>query len=353
MSIRIGIIGTGRIATHVHLKQLSECGGAQITALCDIDPAALNAVGDQYHVPAERRFARYQDLIACPEVDAVEICTPNYLHTRMALAAIAAGKPFNLEKPLGICREDAKALEQAIRNRSVPSMMCFSYRFFPATRYAKWILDQGYLGTILSVHVSYLKESHIRAGRKLEWRFIKEYAGAGVLCDLGVHLIDMTRLLAGDFEKVCCDTEIIVKEREKLDGSGMGKCETDDVCTFLARLENNATAAFYINGCARGHDNTITYDLYGTEGALSFDLDHPEKLGISCARLDPEHVGMHMVEVPERFFARQEQTFLDAVNGKQGDYYPSILEGVRTQNTLDALVESSEKHVWVRVEKTE
>lgn len=351
--IRVGIIGTGRIAQQVHLRQLAACGQAQITALCDIDPAVLARVGEEYHVPEDHRFTRYQELIACPDVDAVEICTPNYLHTRMALAAIAAGKPFNLEKPLGICNDDAVALEKAIRASSVPAMMSFSYRFFPATRYARWILDRGCLGQILSVHVSYLKESHLRPGRRLEWRFLKAYAGAGVLCDLGVHLIDMTRLLAGDFTRVCCDTEIIVKQREKLDGSGMGSCETDDVCTFLARLENGATAAFYINGCAKGHDNTITYDLYGTQGALSFDLDHPELLGIACEALDPANKAMHMVKVPEQFFVQQEQTFIDAVSGRENDYFPSILEGVRTQKTLDALVESSEKHCWIPVEKTE
>ena len=94
--LRIGIIGMGRISW-AHTGGLSGCPDAVITAVCDINPDALNSAGDRLNIPAERRFTDYHDLIACPEVDAVEICTPNYLHVPMATDVIRAGKPVNIE----------------------------------------------------------------------------------------------------------------------------------------------------------------------------------------------------------------------------------------------------------------
>ena len=97
--IRIGLIGCGGISGK-HLPELNSSKGAVIWALCDIDEGRLKSAGEKYKVPEERRFKDYHDLINCPEVEAIDICTPNYLHVPMAEAAVDAGKPFCCEKPL-------------------------------------------------------------------------------------------------------------------------------------------------------------------------------------------------------------------------------------------------------------
>ena len=112
--LRIGIIGMGRISW-AHTGGLSGCPDAVITAVCDINPDALNSAGDRLNIPAERRFTDYHDLIACPEVDAVEICTPNYLHVPMATDVIRAGKPVNIEKPLGATYEGVPETARSIQ----------------------------------------------------------------------------------------------------------------------------------------------------------------------------------------------------------------------------------------------
>ncbi|UKI37840.1 MAG: Gfo/Idh/MocA family oxidoreductase [Clostridiales bacterium] len=87
------------------------------------------------------RFKDYKDLIACTEVDAVEVCTPNYLHVKMAADAARAGKSINVEKPLSVSLADTKELTDAIKDTNVVNMMCMSYRFRPAVRFAK--MDYG------------------------------------------------------------------------------------------------------------------------------------------------------------------------------------------------------------------
>lgn len=345
--LRVGIIGAGGIAEHAHIPGLKECENARITAICDIDPARLQLIGDSLNLDASHRFSDAAALIACDDVDAVEICTPNYLHMPMALAAAKAGKFLSIEKPLALCAEDARELTQVLAERGRDAMVCFSYRFRPAVRYAKHLIDQGILGRLLGMNVVYLKDSGLWPNRTMEWRFQAKYAGTGVLGDLGAHLVDMARFLAGDFASICGRADIIVPERPLPDGSGMGRVETDDCCNFLAEMACGATANFSITRCAYGHRNTIRFELYGEKGALSFHLDRPDILDIGCAALFPDHPELHEVAVPDGFVATQEQTFVNYALGMRDPYFPSLADGVACQRVLDALKRSSVERHWI------
>ena len=343
--VRVGIIGVGGIAQSKHIPGLKACKEAEIVAVCDINPETLKKVGDDLNIADEYRFEDYQDLIACPLVDAVEICTPNYLHVPMAMDAIRSGKSVNIEKPLALSMEQAMPLTECKLAEDQTVMMSFSYRFMPAIRYAKAMIEEGKLGRITGVEVSYLKDSGLWPGRKLEWRFNQEQAGTGVLGDLGVHLIDMTQLLAGRIVSICGRAQTIITERMKLDDSGMGKVETDDVCSFLAVLENGVDVTFNINRCAHGHKNTIRFEIYGTEGAMSLNLVNPKVISVAWG----EEKQLHEIEVPQEYHADQEQSFIDAVLGKELQWYPTLEDGFNSQTILDALYKSSLEKRWVDI----
>ena len=347
--IKIGIIGIGGIARGVHIRELSSIPEAMVTAICDINETALKQVGDQLNIPEALRFTDYRELISSPEVDAVEICTPNYLHVPMAEAAIRAGKPVNIEKPLSTDLDHTAPLLNLSTDGNAVHMMCFSYRFKPAVRYAKHILKKGLLGEVLNLEVSYLKNSAFMEGRRLEWRFVKEYAGTGVLGDLGVHLIDMARFLVGDIDSVCGNKSIVVKERKRLDSEEIAPVETDDTCSFLAHFTNGATGVFHISRAAIGHLNTIKYEIYGTKGVISFDLNNPDILYICLGEIDTESFGMHPVTVPAKYRYGQEQCFIDAINGKKDVWFPDLSEGVACQKILDAILESCDKKSWISI----
>ena len=133
MDMRIGLIGCGGISER-HLPELASAHGAGIWALCDIDTEKLNRAGDRYNIPPERRYTDYRQLIDNGEVDAVDICTPNYLHVPMAGYAAERGKHFCCEKQLGINTDETIRLKQLAEKNKVKSMVCFSYRFLPAVR---------------------------------------------------------------------------------------------------------------------------------------------------------------------------------------------------------------------------
>ena len=349
--VRIGIIGVGGIAQGAHLPPLTESPDAVVVALCDINPDTLKRVGNRYNIPEDHRFTDFRDLVACPDVDAVEVCTPNNMHVPCAMEAVRAGKPVNVEKPLSLSCQTAQPLLDLLAEKPVVNMMCFSYRFRPAVQYAKHLLEQNLLGDIVSVSVEYLKDSAFWEGRRLDWRFDKEIAGTGVLGDLGVHLIDMARYLLGEFREVSADCGTIVKQRKRLDSEEYAPVTTDDYCHFLAKLGKNGEifANFTISRCCIGHANTIRYDVYGTKGVISFDLNNPDVLGVCVGDVDRECKSLHTVKVPDKYAYKQEQTFVDAVLGRKNDLLPDIQEGMECQKILDALLLSSEEKRWVKL----
>ncbi len=348
--INIGIIGLGGIANK-HIFELLKCEDAEIVAICDINPEAISAKVEKYGLHAAKQYSDYRDLIADPNVQAVEICTPNYLHAEMAIAAFNAGKPVNLEKPIAMCYKQALDILAAANDSGIVNMTCFSYRFKPAVRYAKALVDSGKLGDIVGLNVSYIKNSALWEGRRLEWRFVKEYAGSGVIGDLAVHLIDLAQLLAGNMTGLFATKSILIKQRQRLDSDEWAPVETDDQCSFIADFACGAQGTFNITRCAMGHINTIRYDVYGTKGAISFDLDHPEILDVCLGEGDPKNLTFKTVDVPEEYYLDQERAFIDALCGKTDSIFPTVSDGAQSQLIVDTILKSANEHCYVKVGK--
>ncbi|MBQ5747150.1 MAG: Gfo/Idh/MocA family oxidoreductase [Clostridia bacterium] len=349
---RIGIIGVGGIANNVHIKELLDVPECRITAICDINPTAIEKAKER--LGDVLSFTDYKELIDSGEIDAVEICTPNHLHVEIAEYAVRKGIPVNVEKPLGLSVESCERLGKVIAETGVHNMMCFSYRFKPAVRWAKDMIDKGLIGDIVTVNVEYSKSSAFWQGRRLDWRFVKKYAGTGVLGDLGVHLIDMAQLLVGDFKSVSATTGIVVKERQLLDSEEWGKVETDDYCNFIAKLSDRrngkpVSATFAITRCALGHANTIRYDVYGTEGCISFNLNDPGVLTFCTDKKDGFSATLETVPVPEEYNITQEKAFIDSLDGKFCDYFPTVNDGIKCQKILDSVEKSAEEKVIVAI----
>ncbi|MBR4960617.1 MAG: Gfo/Idh/MocA family oxidoreductase [Clostridia bacterium] len=344
--IRIGLIGCGGISGN-HLPQIEKAEGGVIHALCDIHPGRLKTAGDRYGVPEERRFTDWRDLIALETVDAVDICTPNNLHVPMAMASVDAGKPFCVEKPLGVNYAETAELLRRAEEKNIPSMICFSYRFMPAVRYARHLAEQGLLGNIVNIYAQYLKSSAYMPGRRLDWRFDKDIARYGVSGDLGVHILDLTTFLAGDVTGVFAQLGTAVPFRKREDSEEIAPVTTDDWCHFLARFSGGASATFSITRAAYGNRNHITVDIYGEKGALRFDLDNNQKLYYHRPGTDEN--AMEELTVPEEFRAGQQQCFIDLLHGKKDPYLPTLADGVRMQKMLDAIMDSAERNAWVDI----
>lgn len=352
--IRLGTVGLGGIAQHAHLPGVERSPDLQLTAICDIDEEKLRLVGDRYGIDPGLRFTDYRDLVRCDIVDAVDICTPNDVHFEVAMAAAKAKKPYACEKPVTMTAEEADTLAACTKENGVPNMICFSYRFKPAARYARDIIERGLLGELYHVNATYYQAWGLpEAKTPLEWRFIRERTGSGALGDLGCHALDLARFITGlEVRRVTGHAGTFVHEREKPEGGGMGKVDVDDFFNYLCELDGGAAASFQISRFGFGRGNYQRIEVYGGRGSLIYKLDEkPEldELEVCIGQPQGESHAFTGLTVPAKFRVDQMQSFADIIHGRGDGLAAEIEDGQRNQHVLDALLRSHEEQRWVAV----
>lgn len=351
--IRMGVIGLGGIANGVHIPGIEKSCEMKLTAICDIDEEKLKDAAKKYGVDEAHCFTDYHGLIACPDVDAVSICTPNDVHFSMAMEAVNAGKPYACEKPVTMNAAQADKLAERTKAAGISNMVCFSYRFKASARYARDIVARGLLGDIYHADMQYFQAWGLPdANVGLVWRFVKERTGSGALGDLGCHAFDLVRFVTGkEYVKVISHADTYVRQRMKLDGSGeMGVSDVDDFCNTLAEMEDGVSASFQITRLAFGRGNYQRLELYGSKGSLIYKLDEkPEEdeLEICIGQPSGEANTFTKLPIPWRFHSDQMQSFADLLHD-HGDGLPANIEDARrNQHVVDAAMASFEEGRWI------
>lgn len=356
--LRIGVIGVGGIATGVHIPGINMSPDLELAALCDIDEDNLKLKAERFGIPANKCYTCYKELLADPDVDIVSIATPNNRHMEIAMAAVEAGKPFAVEKPAGVNVEEVARVEAAAREKGVKNMMCFSYRFKPAMRYAKHIIESGELGSIRQVYIQYFMGGY-RYNKPLfpwRWRSSLEEAGAGVIADLGVHIYDMVRFLVGDITEVCADSGILNGMRMKDGVPTMS--ETDDFANIFGRVEGDIPISLVTGSHATGRFNHQRVEVYGERGGLVYKLDNDDmvqggwdRLELCIGEADCASHAFHDVEIPVQFKLNQMQGFADICLDKADGWSGTLSDGLVAQKVLDAAIDSYKTRQWKSVAK--
>ena len=352
--ISVALIGSGSVACRIHLPGLRLCPGIEIAAISSVDEDAAQKTG------VATVYRSYQQLLEHPTIDAVIIATPNHLHREMALAAFAAGKHVLCEKPLALNAVEAREMVDAAVTSGRVHMTAFTYRYAPAVRYLKHLVDHGELGAIRVVRASYLMalSTHLSG-----WRSSKNLAGSGVLADIGSHLIHLAQWLAGDIASVTASSRSFRNDAAS---------DVEDWIAFLAEFANGASGTFEISRVCPGRGADITenmrIELYGTNGGAVFSLQDPWGLRVALGESgrDPAKL-LERIEIPESYWKlpgaprdpregerrwnyRYDQAFqfIDSVS-KGFVEPPSFEDGLRCQKVLDAALASSRSGKWVQI----
>ena len=349
MKYRIGSIGLGGISHGVHIPGIQRSPDLELAALCDIDEKRLFERAEEYGIPRDHCFTDYHDLIACPDVDAVDISTPNNVHAEIAMATARAGKPFDVEKPVTMDTAEAQELARVVKDAGVANMICFSYRYKASARYLRALLASGRFGRIHHVNMQYYQGWGLEeANCALVWRYVKSIAASGALGDLGCHGLDLVSFVTGEkYEAVAAHLDTIIHERRKLDGSGMGKVDVDDFSNILAQMSGGISASFQISRFAYGRGNYQRMEVYGEHGGLVYSLDRipgKDELEICDAETGKKYVN---VEIPQEYKVDQMQSFADILNGKSDGLNADVDDGVVNEILLDGILQASEEKRWV------
>ncbi|MGG6310686.1 Gfo/Idh/MocA family protein [Paenibacillus macerans] len=346
--LKIGVIGLGGIAG-AHISGILASPDAEVWSICDASEEALAKRGAELAIPEARRYRQFGELLGDPAVDAVTIATPNQSHFAIAQEAILRRKPFALEKPVSLDTREAAVLRGVLAAAPLPHMVCFSYRYKKAVRYAKALMDQGRLGDIRHIYSQYLQGWGLDEELPLVWRFRKALAGSGALGDLGSHILDLQRFLVGDVERAFGDAGTIVKERALPDGEGKGEVDVDDFCHVLARLQGGISSTMAISRFAYGRGNYQRMEIYGTRGALVYRLEAENELYV---RLEDEgDREFRKLEIPDSYQAGQMQAFIDLVRGKGDGLNATMEDGYSNQRTIDSIIASFTEEKWITIQQ--
>jgi predicted dehydrogenase len=192
---------------------------------------------------------------------------PNDAHAEPCIAAARAGKHMLCEKPLARSSEEALQMLDAATQAGVKHMTAFNYRFVPAIRQAYNLIQSGALGRIYHFRARYLQEWIMpQYATPLIWRLQKKNAGSGALGDLGAHIIDLARFLAGEVKSVSAMTRTFIPERPREDGRGLGPVDVDDAFVASVEFESGAIGTLEATRFAAGRKNHLMLEVNGEKG---------------------------------------------------------------------------------------
>lgn len=358
----VGIIGTG--FGLMHLLGFRQCEQVQVAAVCQRTPGKAEAFAQQHSVPYA--CTDYRQVIAHPDVHAVSIAAPPYVHHEMTLAALAAGKHVLCEKPFAMNARQGREMYERAQASGLTHATAFNWRFLPGVSWTKELIDEGFLGRIYHANLTWCMERQADPNIPLLWRHQKEFAGFGVLGDIGPHVVDILRWLLGDFRTVSAHTMTALRERKVAGSNDVVKADAEDVCAFIGEMVSGTQVSVQLSRVAYV-SNYHRLELYGSDGALVYHADPKDGTWIS-GRVQGAKAGEKVLKelpIPERLragldtsdlgaavgnflFARLAQRFVHGVRTGQ-PVTPSFFEGLKSQEVLDAIVQSAAEQRWIAI----
>jgi predicted dehydrogenase len=334
----------------------------KLIAICGRDEEAVGEAARRYGY--EGYYTDWRKMLEDDRVQLFDNGGPNDAHAVPSIAAAEAGKHVFCEKPLARSGEEAKQMLDAVNKAGVKHMVAFNYRFVPAIRLARNLIDSGALGQIYHFRAMYLQEwimPHYNEAKI--WRLDKEVCGSGAIGDLGAHIIDLGRFLVGEMKSVSAMTKTFIHERPLPDGSGTGKVDVDDAFVATVEFENGAIGTLEATRFGGGRKNYEVLEINAEKGSIHFNLERMNELDVFWVDEEPKETqGFHDVLVTEGYhpwlenwwpqghiigwehnFVHELTHFLDCiVNEKDVAPYGATFEdGYRAAVICDAILEAA------------
>lgn len=298
-SIGIGVIGMGWMGVQHSrsYRQIAErfpdCALLPRLVAC-ADDVQSRAKDAQDRLGFERCTTEWQSLLSDPEIEVINIASPNFFHLEMAKASAKAGKHIFCEKPVGRSPEETAVIEQAARKAGVLTFVGYNYRWAPLVQYARKLIQDGRLGKLTHYRGRFFAGYATNPQGVLSWRFQQELGGLGASGDLLSHVIDMAHMIAGPIQRVVGNAETFITERPlpipgvgthfSLGGDGpKGKVTNEDYAGALVRFRNGAQGTLEACRVIKGPQCQLAFEVHGTNGALSWDFERMNELQLSLA----------------------------------------------------------------------
>ncbi|MDA0707366.1 MAG: Gfo/Idh/MocA family oxidoreductase [Proteobacteria bacterium] len=370
-SARFGLIGTGFMGK-AHAIALRTVG----TVFADVPAPVLSLLVDANARKAAEDaaawgFARSGDdwKTVCndPDIDVVNICTPNHLHKEMALAAAAAGKHIWCEKPLGLTATEAREIWQAAEQAGVRTSMGFNYSCNPLLMLTRQMIAAGELGDVYNFRGCYQEDYLSDPKAPFSWRCLRAQGGSGALNDLGTHLINMAEFLLGPIDTLFGKLKTVYTHRPDPASGKLRAVENEDIAQVLLTFANSCVGTMEISRIATGRKCGLTFEIHGTKGSVVFDQERMNELRIyrtdeaagrrgHCTILaGPEHPDYaNFCPAPGHGLGINDLKIIEARNllrsiKEDTPIFSDFRNGWRVQSIVEAVEQSHQQQEWIDV----
>lgn len=358
--VRVGILGSSWWSDSMYLPALAHHPQGRVVAIAGRDAAELAARWNVSHA-----FTRYEELLESGAVDAVIIATRNDLHHPLTLAALARGLHVLCEKPLALTYTAAAEMAAAATAAIAICMTPFTYRYMPVNRYAKHLIEQGYLGRPLHLNLRYFTGFGQAGG--YNWRFDEKVSGSGALGDIASHFLYLAWWFLGGITAVFAELGRFV-ERAPLDPSGQPYPQADDNAMILLKFASGAQGMLHASTVAREatpFGQIHEFDLHGDGGVLHARVDWAREQRLYGALAGED--ALHDLPLPDEIWngARRDtvhNTYRDVFRTQetmarawvtaiaQGQpLRPDFTDGAYIQRVMEAAQRSHNEGRWIHV----
>lgn len=373
-SIRVGLIGTGYMgkAHAIALHSAPSIFPLSVRIECEM-LAEINdslAAEKALELGFNRSTGNWKDLVSDSNIDVVDICSPNYLHKEMALAAIAAGKHVYSEKPLALNAKDALDMTLAAENAGVKTLVGFNYAKNPASQLAKEIISSGEIGDIVHFRGTHNEDYLANPLVPMSWRLKREHSGSGTLGDMGSHIINMAQYLVGEITAVNGDLQTVIKQRPIAGQAGeFSEVENEDQAHAMLRFEQGAIGTIETSRIAWGRKMGLTYEVTGTLGTLIFDQERLSEIklyqsggnsardGFKTILIGPEHPDYKYFCISAGHgLGYNDQKIVEVRDLIEGiatnkPIWPDFRAGYNVNLVIDAIEKSHQLGQWINIKE--
>ncbi|MEH7418381.1 Gfo/Idh/MocA family oxidoreductase [Neobacillus drentensis] len=338
--IRVGVIGCGSIAQYRHLPEYQVNPNVELTAVCDINQERVIETAEKYGVLS---YTDYNELLKSGEVDAVSVCTPNYLHAPITIAALEAGLHVLCEKPMATSKEEAEAMIAAAEKNGKKLMIGHNQRFVPSHQKARQLIANGEAGRIYSFRTAFGHggpEGWSVDGKE-SWFFEKEKAFVGAMGDLGVHKTDLLRYVLG---------EEIVEVGAFVETNAKDFADVDDNAVCVLKTESGIIGTLAASWAYTSKEDNSTI-IYGEKAILRLEDDPINSLVVQYS--NGEVVKYELGKIQSNDAGGQNNTHVieHFVNAILLDEEPVVSgeEGMKSLEVILAALKSDETKQIVKV----
>ena len=384
--MRAGIIGTGWMAA-VHTEALRRIGVDVVGMVGSTPERTAQRAGPLMPPPMDS----LPELLDVAGLDAVHVTSPNHVHAEHARAAIDAGVAVVCEKPLGLDTAETADLVTRAERAGVINAVCFNLRYYPQNQNAAAMVADGTIGTPRLVSGHYLQD-WLLLDTDWNWRLDASRQGPlRAVADIGSHWIDLTSFVTGQaVAEVFADLHTFINERDRPSGevrtfaaAGLARdvervrqpMASDDAAGLLLRYAGGGRGVCTVSQVSAGRKNCVQWEIDGSQSALSWRSEDPERLWVGhrgrpneVVEKDPETLsasgaaaalfpGGHMEGYPDTFRALFSDVYADIERGgpppagahDQAPAYPTFATGHHIVAVCEAIAESASTGSWVTV----